>query len=210
MSDFTERWAKLTKPSFKEELKENLAPSPPLKPRIEAANKALDLQVSRLDSSIQRLKQKDEDLFQKAATSMEQHEDDRASTYSRELEEVRKVSKTVQYARTALEQTSLRLSTVKNLGDVAATISPVLAVIKDARRGLSAVMPKGASEITEVGDILNDLMSDMSNLGGMKMSFEPANDDADNILAEASAIVEQRVNRTSAGSTLDGLSDDLE
>ena len=210
MSEFTDRWTKLTKPSFKEELKESLAPSPPLKPRIEAANKALDLEVSRLDMSIQKLKQKDEDLFQKAATSMEQHEDDRASTYSRELEEVRKVSNTVQNARTALEQTSLRLSTVKSLGDVAATISPVVAVIKDARRGLSAVMPKGASEVTEVGEILNDLMSNMSGFGDMKMSFEPANEDAENILAEASALAEQRVNRTSDVANVEDLSDDLE
>ena len=71
-------------------------------------------------------------------------------------------------------------------------------------------MPKGASEVTEVGEILNDLMSNMSGFGDMKMSFEPANEDAENILAEASALAEQRVNRTSDVANVEDLSDDLE
>lgn len=109
-----------------------------------------------------------------------------------ELSEIRKMNKMVTQARLAFEQIGLRLETVKDLGDLAVTLSPAVSAIKGVQANLSSVIPEAEGEIGEISSLLANLLSESGSLSSPnQINFEPTSSDAENILAEASYAVMQ-------------------
>jgi len=67
---FATRWMKSNEASFGEKLQNTVKPAGPLKPRIEYAQRKLQLQVSRLDSITHKLKEKDQSIFRKIVSAI--------------------------------------------------------------------------------------------------------------------------------------------
>ncbi len=193
MSEFTDKWIKSHKPSVADSLREALQPSAPLKPKLEWARRQLQAEIQKMDSILARLKRKDEDIFRRSVTAMQNHETQLATALSNELVEVRKMSKLVSQAKLALEQISLRLTTVEELGDVAVALAPASSIIRSIRSGLAKVMPEAESELGEINSILSNILVEAGQLGGLTLNFEVANEEAEKILAEAAVVAERRV-----------------
>ncbi|MGP8124840.1 MAG: hypothetical protein ACLQEQ_03110 [Nitrososphaerales archaeon] len=54
-------------------------------------------------------------------------------------------------------------------------------------------MPEAEGEIGEISGLLSSILVDVGTVGGYSMNFEAANEDAERILSEASALAEQRM-----------------
>ncbi len=193
MSDFSSKWVASNNAGFGDRVKESMRPAGPLKPRIDAAVRNIQVQVSKLESTSNKMKERDGALFNKVVSSIQKHDMQHASIYSNELAEVRKMAKLVTSAKIALEQIILRLSTAQELGDIVVTLAPAMAVVKAVKSGLVGVMPEAEQEIGEINNVLSSILVDAGQLGGLTLNFEAANEDAEHILAEASAVAEQNM-----------------
>lgn len=193
MSEFSKKWTTPNTPGFGDRVREAVRPAGPLKPRIDGAVRSIQIQISKLDSTSNRLKERDTTLFNKVVSSIQKHDTQHASVYANELAEIRKMSRMVSSAKIALEQIVLRLSTATELGDIVVTLAPAMAVIKSVKTGLVGVMPEAEQEIGEINNVLSSILVDAGQLGGLTLNFEAANEDAERILGEASAVAEQRM-----------------
>ncbi len=151
------------------------------------------MQITKLDNTANKLKEKDSTTFQKIVNYLQKHDTDHATVYANELAEIRKMYKMVSQARLALEQIVTRLSTVTDLGDVVVTLAPAMSVIRSVRSGLMQVMPAAEGEISEISSMLSSILVDAGQMSGMTLNFESANEDAEKILAEASTLAEARM-----------------
>ncbi|MBC7090799.1 MAG: hypothetical protein H5T50_02650 [Nitrososphaeria archaeon] len=193
MSKFEEKWVREQKPGMGDRVREAIRPSGPLKPRLEDAVRAIQTQIARLDAMATKLKERDAAIFNKVVSSIQKHDTQHASVYANELAEIRKMLKMVTSSKLALEQIVLRLNTVTELGDIVVTLAPAMAVIRNVKSGIISVLPEAEREINEISSLLSSILVDAGQVSGTTLNFEAANEDAEKILAEASAVAEQRM-----------------
>jgi division protein CdvB (Snf7/Vps24/ESCRT-III family) len=195
MTGFDKNWSNQNRSGASEKLKEALQPQGPLKPRIETAVNKLHLQISKLDTLITKLNERDASLFRRVVDSMQRHDADSAKVLSNELGEVRKISRTLTQSKMAIEQVSLRLSTIHDMGDAMVALGPAISSIKNLKPGLARFVPGADSEINNMQTLLGGIM--MESLQGTSVGIElntGSGSDIDQILMEASAVAEQKVN----------------
>lgn len=194
MTTFTNNWQRPQTPSIGERFNDTIKPKGALKPRMETAIKRLQTQVSKLDGMITKLKQRDEKLFKRIVVATQQHDLTASKVLSKELAEVRKVTKLLGNARMALEQIELRLSTFHDLGDTVSTIMPTIGLMKNLRSSLIKFMPEADRELGGMTEMLNGLMTDTFHGGDFGIDSEATNEESEKILQEAAAVAEAAVN----------------
>jgi division protein CdvB (Snf7/Vps24/ESCRT-III family) len=193
MSQFTSRWDKQNNQSFTSKVRESVKSPGPLKPRLDLATRQIQVQVAKLDATVAKLRERDAQIFNKIVASIQKHDSQHASVYANELAEIRKMNKMVTQAKLALEQITLRLNTITELGDIVVTLTPAMSVIRSVRQGLMGVLPEAEGEIGEISSLLSSILVDAGQVGGYSLNFEAANEDAEKVLAEAAAVAEQRM-----------------
>ena len=194
MTGFVKSWTKPQTPSIGERFSDALHPKGPLKPRLETAVKKLQTQISKLDGMITKLKQKDEKVFKRIVTATQQHDTTASRVLSKELAEVRKVTKLLGNARMALEQIELRLTTFHDLGDTVITIMPTIGLMKSLRSSLVRFMPEADQELSGMTEMLNGLMTDTFHNGDFGIDSETTSEESEKILQEAAAVAEAAIN----------------
>ena len=127
---FGNKWIKPQTDNKGIKILEGIRPQSPLKPRIEDAQKKLEIQISKLDNISVKTIEKDQVVFKRIVQAVQNHEVQYAKVLSGELAQIRKMGKMVNSAKLALEQIHLRLNTITELGDVVVTLSPAMSVIK--------------------------------------------------------------------------------
>lgn len=195
MTGFDKNWSNQNRAYASEKVKESLRPQGPLKPRIETAVNKLQLQNSKLETMITKLNERDASLFRRVVDAMQRHDADSAKVLSNELAEVRKISKTLGQAKMALEQVSMRLSTIHDMGDAMVALGPAMASIRGLKPSLSKFVPGADSEISGMQNLLGGLMTESLQSNGLGIEVNTStNGDIDQIMMEASAVAEQKVN----------------
>jgi division protein CdvB (Snf7/Vps24/ESCRT-III family) len=126
---------------------------------------------------------------------MQRHDADSAKVLSNELAEVRKISKTLGQAKMALEQVSLRLSTIHDMGDAMVALGPAMSSIKSLKPSLGRFVPGADSEINNMQALLGGIMTESLQSNGLGIELNAGGGaDIDQIMMEASAVAEQKVN----------------
>jgi division protein CdvB (Snf7/Vps24/ESCRT-III family) len=191
---FAEKWeTKDQGPGLMDRLLDRVRTPTPLKSQIEQANKQIRVLISQLDSTVDRIRQRDSLIFRGVVTSLAKHDTQHATVYANELTEVRKMGKMVTQAQLALEQISLRLGTITDLGDIATTLAPAVSVIRSMKEGLTTMLPEADREIGEISGLLSSVLIDVSATGGLSLNFDAANEDARQVMEDAAAVAEQRM-----------------
>ena len=190
MTTFANNWQRPQTPSIGERFNDAIKPKGALKPRMETAIKRLRTQISKLDGMITKLKQRDEKLFKRIVAATQQHDITASKVLSKELAEVRKVTKLLGNARMALEQIELRLSTFHDLGDTVVTIMPTIGLMKNLRSSLIKFMPEADRELGGMTEMLNGLMTDTFHGGDFGIDSEATTEESEKILQEAAAVAE--------------------
>jgi division protein CdvB (Snf7/Vps24/ESCRT-III family) len=193
--NFAKKWEqKREETSFVNSIRQTIQPPQPLKPQLDFAVKKLDMQITKLDQANERFTQKDRTLFTKLVDAYSHHDMAHANIYATELAEIRKMSKLVMNARLALDQVSLRIKTVSELGDVVAMLGPCVGVLRSVNSGMGNLLPEAENELGEIGNMLSGLMVEAGTSSGMSLNFNTVNEDTSKILAEASVVAEQKMN----------------
>ncbi len=191
---FANKWEKKDQgPGLIDRFRDTVRPPSPLKPQIEQANRQIRVLISQLDSTVDRIKQRDSTIFRGVVTALAKHDTQHAAVYANELTEVRKMGKMVTQAQLALEQISLRLGTITDMGEIVTTLAPAVSVIRTMKEDLSLALPEAEKEIGEISGLLSDVLIDASTSGGLSLNFGAANEDAQRVMEEAAAVAEQRM-----------------
>jgi division protein CdvB (Snf7/Vps24/ESCRT-III family) len=196
LSKFEKDWKADEKEGFGKRTRETIRGPQPIRPQIEKATQQLTSEINRLDSTLTRLKQRENSIFKKTVHAVQVHDQESSKAYSNELSEVKKMQKVVTQSRIALEQITTRLQTVTEMGDFAATIAPAIGVIRTVRTTLVDAVPDAQSTLGDIGAQLNSIMSDVGQITGTNFYLGEPNEDAQKILAEAGAIAEKRMNES--------------
>ncbi len=194
MTTFTNNWQRQQTPSLGEKFNDVIKPKGALKPRLETGIKRLQTQIAKLDGMITKLKQKDEKLFKRIVIATQNHDLTASKVLSKELAEVRKVTKLLGNARIALEQIELRLSTFHDLGDTVVTIMPTIGLMKNLKSSLVKFMPEADRELSGMTEMLGGLMTDTFHNGDFGIDSSASSEESDKILQEASAVAEAAIN----------------
>ena len=195
MTSFQNKWSKPQTPGLGERINDALKPKGALKPRVETAIKRLQLQIGKLDNMLSKLKQRDEQIFQRIVTATQQHDTSTSKVLSNELAEIRKVSRILGNARIALEQIELRLTTFHNLGDTVVTIMPTIGLMKSLKSSLIKFMPGADQELNRMTEMLSGLMTETFQSSDASFGVdETTNAESEKILQEAAAVAEASVN----------------
>ena len=194
MSQFTKNWERPRTETLAGRVKDAVKnDNAPLKPRLDIAMKQIQLQLSKLEAVSGKLKDRDDSIFNKVVSSIQKHDMQHASVFANELAEVRKMNVMVTQSKLALEQIVMRFNTIQELGDIVVTLSPAMSIIKNVKTGLGNVLPESDNSLAEISSSLSSILVDAGQIGGYNMNFNAANEEAQNILAEASTVAEQTV-----------------
>jgi division protein CdvB (Snf7/Vps24/ESCRT-III family) len=183
--------------SIRDKLREVTQSQTPLKPRIEEAQRKLQLQISKLDAISSKMQEKDKVIFNRIVNAMQNHDSHYAKVLSGELSQIRRTNKMVNSAKLAFEQIQLRLNTMTELGDVVVTLSPAMSVIKGIQSGLKTMLPEADQSFGQISELLGGIMSGSSQMAsssevlGAEVSSISLDEEAVDILQEATAIVEE-------------------
>jgi division protein CdvB (Snf7/Vps24/ESCRT-III family) len=90
---FDNKWVKPQGESVGHRLLEGIKPQAPLKPRIEEAQKKLQMQIQKLDSISGRMQEKDQVIFKRVVLAMQSHDASHARILSGELSQIRKMNR---------------------------------------------------------------------------------------------------------------------
>ena len=190
--DFDKVWKGKEK-TIGEQLKSVFGREKPLRYRLAMAHYKINTMSRRLEVYLERLKARDKDLFERVVEALIGKDMTRASIYANEVAELRKVAKALLMVQVALEQISLRLETIREIGDVAVYLGPVVGVIKEVRGAIKTVLPEVGIELGEVQDMLQETMMEAGEMLGTGGGSVYTGPEARKIIEEAKVIAEQRM-----------------
>ena len=192
MTSFQKSWAQKEVKSMTERIRDTVKPQGALKPRIQTAVNKLQVQTSKMDIMLTKLRERDQQLFDRIVTATQSHDTQTSRVLSSELAEVRKVQRVLGGARNSLEQVQLRLTTIHDLGDAMIAIGPAMSTMRDLKPTMSKFMPEADSELNSMTETLNGLMVDSLSDDSFAMQDSAMNEETNAILQEASAVAEQQ------------------
>ena len=193
MPSFHKTWARQETTSMVDKFRDTVKPQGALKPRIQNAVNKLQVQTTKMDAMLTKLDQRDQQLFKRVVSSVQQHDTNGSKVLSNELAEIRKVKKMLGGARMSLEQVQLRLGTIHDLGDAMVAIGPAMNTMRGLQSSLGKFMPEADSELNTMTQTLNGLMVDSLSGDAFNMESDVSNEETDKILQEASAVAEQQI-----------------
>ncbi len=193
MTNFEKTWNQQDKPGVSDKIHNTFKPDAPLKPRVHDGVNKLQIQISKLDTMLSKIRDRDARLFQRIVLALKNHDTHQSKILSNELAELRKVAKMMGNARMALEQVQLRLTTIHDLGDAMVSIAPAMQTMKGLKSSLGRFMPEADSELNSMTQTLNGMVMDSLAGDSFGMDASVSNEETDNILQEASSVAGQQV-----------------
>ena len=154
--------------------------------KIEEAQRTLEIPITRLEEIDEKLRMKEEQIFERIVAAQRIRNDQYAEMYANELCHVRKMKTMVTTAKLSMEQVKLRLNTVSELGDVVVTLSPCMSIIRDLGPTIAGMVPEASNAMQDLSDIMGDMMSE-SRIKSEEMLAPsmPRNQEAMDIMDEA-------------------------
>ena len=125
-------------------------PESALKNKISNAQSALQIQISKLESTQKKLQDNHDRIFNKIVDAKKARDESKARSYAIELQELRKIKEMIGNAKLSMEQIQLRLNTVSELGDVVVTLSPCMSLIKGLAPSISSLMPGVSASLQDL------------------------------------------------------------
>lgn len=169
-------------------------PGGPLKPRLDAVAKKIQVQIYRLEELHKIYKLKDNEIFSKLMVSMNQYNAQHSTLLSSELARARQLSRILLLSCVALEKLLAKLSSASDFGNVVIVLSPAMAVVKNLRSSISPYVPEMEGELGMISELLSGILVDAGQVGGFTINFETANEEAARFIAEVSQIVDHKMN----------------
>ena len=139
------------------------------------------------------MQQHDKEMFNKCVRAQMEKDNPRAAMYANECAQVRKMAKVTLQCQLALEQSALRLETVRDFGHVASMMTPVASVVRSVQGQITGVIPEVGLELAEIGEMLNSVVIEAGAASGSSYELQASGEEAQRILTEASTLAEHRM-----------------
>ncbi|OFX17884.1 hypothetical protein A3K71_02960 [archaeon RBG_16_50_20] len=180
------------KNSWTKRFMESIRPTP-MRQRVNECLFKLKIQQRKLERTSYHMQQRDQALYGKCVLAIQGKNTQLASMYANECAELRKMAKVVLHSELALEQITLRLETVHEFGDMAATMMPVASVVRTLKTQLEGVMPEVSLELAEVNDTLEGLAVEVGEATETSFDVSASSTESQHILQEANTVAEQKM-----------------
>ena len=168
-------------------------PAGPLKPRLDAVKKKLEVQIDQLEElrNINRLS--DIEIFAKLTDSLKDNNTQHLTLVSSELTKSRQLARVLLLSCFSLQKLISKISSASDFGTLVTILSPAMAVIKNLRSSVTPYVPDMESELGIISELLSGILVDAGQVGGFTINFEEANEKAVQFLREVSEIVYQKM-----------------
>jgi division protein CdvB (Snf7/Vps24/ESCRT-III family) len=168
-------------------------PGGPLKPRLDAVKKKIQVQIDRLEElrSINRLK--DTEIFIKLTDSLKDKNTQQLTLLSSELTRSRQLARVLLLSSVSLEKLIVKISSASDFGNLVMVLSPAMAVIKNLRSSITSYVPEMEGELGIISELLSGILVDAGQVGGFTINFEKANEQAVQFLGEVSEVADQKM-----------------
>ena len=87
------------------------------------------------------MKGREEEIFNKVVDAMKAHNTIYAKNFLIELVQLRKSQRTLNQARMALEQLSMRISTIRDLGEIMEILEPAMSLVRGLKLDFEGLVP---------------------------------------------------------------------
>ncbi len=191
-NDFVKGWEK-DKDTSRSDLFKDLIDRTPMRERVTSTVYKLNMVQKRLEDSATRMRAKDKSLFTKCVQAQEVKDEAASKMYANEIAQLRKMAQTVVGSQMALEHVSLRLETVRDFGDVATEILPAAKIVRSIKNRVSGILPEVSYTLGNIGETLDGLVFEVGQVTGTHYHSIATSEDAEQILAEAAAVAEQKM-----------------
>ncbi len=193
MADFTSKWDKKDRVTFSKKIVKRFRNPTLSKKKLEEAVKSIQTQIISLDNLLLRLKERDKHIFSEVIRCVKLRNKRKASIYANELTQIRNLIKQVIFAKLALERICIRINTITDAGDIAATLAPAISAVRSVQDIIRAVVPQAEEGFTEISTLLNSILVDASANGSFQLDIKAANADAEQIIEEATRVAEEEI-----------------
>ena len=190
---FLSNWDRANTEPFFTRMRERIHQGPPLKQRLSNSIYRLQIVLHRIQNSTARLEQRDKEFFEKVTQTTITKDQDRATMYANECAEVRKMAKIMLRSQLAIEQVILRIETVRDFGEVAAQMAPVVSIVHTIKNQLMGIMPEVSYELGTIGDTLNGMIIEVGEATGGSYDMIASSEESQRVLREAGTLAEQRM-----------------
>lgn len=168
--------------------------TPPLKDALNESILALGRQKRKLEIIDSKLKARRSELFRLCTSALEKKSSERAKIYANEIAEIKKVQEKVSNGILLLEQLTLRMETLREVGTTFAQLEPTLEAVRQVSDQLSEIMPEVSGELMHIGSCLNSVMVEMRiPLSEAEVAVVSDTIENEEILDEASACIRGRL-----------------
>jgi hypothetical protein len=168
-------------------------PGGPLKPRLDAVRKKIQMQINRLEELHDINKLKDNETLSKLIVSINENNIQQSTLLSSELARTRQLSRVILLSSVAMQKLISKLSTASDFGNLVIILSPAMAVVKNLRSSITPHVPEMEAELGVISELLSGILVDAGQVGGFTINFETANKEAVHFIADVSQVVDHKM-----------------
>lgn len=188
--DFSGRWE-----GERGGLKGALHPVKPLKNQMNEAIRGIERQVNKVSNYIEHYTRREEELMEKIIKAYEARNEVKAKEIAEELAELRKHKLMLINSELSLNMALLRLRTIYEFGNFMSVVGSAKETVQKVRSEIFNLAPDVDSELNKLEDMLNNVMLEANQDLNLTLNFNVESEEADEILKEASMLVESGVKR---------------
>jgi hypothetical protein len=168
-------------------------PGGPLKPRLDAVGKKIQMQINRLEELHGINKLKDNETISKLMVSINENNIQQSTLLSSELTRTRQLSRVLLLSSVAMQKLISKLSRASDFGNLVIILSPAVAVVRNLRSSITPYVPEMEAELGVISELLSGILVDAGQVGGFTINFETANKEAVHFMAEVSQVVDHKM-----------------
>lgn len=168
-------------------------PGGPLKPRLDAVRKKIEVLIDRLEELHGINRPRDNEILRKLMVSINENNTQHCTLLSSELARARQLSRALLLTSLALEKLISKLSSASDFGDLVIILTPSMAVVKNLRSSITPFLPEMEGDLGVISELLSGILVDAGQVGGFTINFETANEEAVGFIGEVSRLVDEKM-----------------
>lgn len=168
-------------------------PGGPLKPRLDAVRKKIEVLIDRLEELHGINRPRDNEILRKLMVSINENNTQHSTLLSSELARARQLSRALLLTSLALEKLISKLSSASDFGDLVIILTPSMAVVKNLRSSITPYLPEMEGDLGVISQLLSGILVDAGQVGGFTINFETANEEAVRFIVEVSRLVDEKM-----------------
>jgi division protein CdvB (Snf7/Vps24/ESCRT-III family) len=168
-------------------------PGGPLKPRLDAVRKKIQVLIDRLEELHGINRPRDNETLKKLMVSINESNAQQCTLLSSELARARQLSRVLLLTSLALEKLISKLSSASDFGDLVIILTPSMAVVKNLRSSITPYLPEMEGDLGLISELLSGILVDAGQVGGFTINFGTANEEAVRFIGEVSRLVDEKM-----------------